>query len=424
MKLLGILRASALFILVSAFHGPRGIFCSNLEVNPSNESFTVEVSDVSEKPMDSNVNTGDGSEGDLAAQVKMLQEKLQALEAGLDKAPKEPSTDNMAESMVESPLVEEAEDSTVMSQDAVPEDRKKLHGFSDFSNEFNSEYEEKEPIKEAEKSNEEHEQHDVARKTETDVTSYPSTINLSDGSKNPDGSMATPSSNGAAEDMEAEQEERLKEMQEISEDLKDSPVESQKSIPSSQSDFVFENSEWDDSMLASAVLFLEEFCKDVKTKKFSGKIPNDIYEDLSKKCEYVSSYVGSFIHYFKPTYGTSRLTERNEIPMDLYEGILKPEDFKDYVKWLKENIQNIIKSFKNMYEESKGLTEKELTKSDSMGPLKYGFVYNGDGWKQWIQGMEIPLPRWIRNYYVDLKGVTSDIISSLESLHSQLKRVL
>ncbi|KAK1936902.1 secreted antigen 1 [Babesia divergens] len=519
----------------------------------------------------------------------MLQEKLQALEAGLGNASEESSTDDI-------------KDSTVESQDAVPEDRKEPHGFSDFSNEFNSEYEEKESIKEAEKSNEEHEQHHVAKKTETDVTSYPSSINLPDGSNNPNGSMATPYSNGAAEDMEAEQEERLKEMQEISEDLKDSPVESSstssapalqsglvfesstwddsklasafvfleqfcwdvrsdkfdknlkafngaqwfsvklkslcsiissrlgslsanlvpsgvtvnpyekalksekfntyvewlvKNIPGiresvqkmfneskklnkaqlkdttsmgpskygfefvgdkwkpfvhyklkdltwcmrtnlrylqetlgktpktfpktsiveSDFDLVFQRSEWDDSMLASVVLFLREFCWDVKTKKFSGKVS----EGLSKACVNVSSTLDSLTKNFTPTYGPGRV---DEIPMDLYEGILKPEDFKDYVKWLVGNIQNITESFKRMLKESKELTEKELTKSDSVGPLKYGFVYNGDGWKQWIQRTAMPLPPWLRDSYVDLKGVTSDIISSLKRLHSQLSEIL
>ncbi|KAK1938494.1 secreted antigen 1 [Babesia divergens] len=270
MKFLGILRASALFILVSAFHGPRGVFCSNLKVDPSNESFTVEVSEISE------------------------------------------ISENLKDSTVESPLVE-------------------------------------------------------------------------------------------------------KPSQEPS---------SKSSVPAAKSVFAFENPSWDDSKLASAVLFLQEFCKEVKAEKFNGKVP----EGLSKACVNVSSTLDSLTQHFTPTYGPSRLTERNEIPMDLYEGILKPEDFKDYVKWLVGNIQNIIKSFKKMLEESAKLTEKELTKSDSVGPLKYGFVYKSSKqwiqWIQWIQWTAIPLPPWLRNYCVDLKGVTSDIISSLKRLHSQLKRVL
>ncbi|KAK1937233.1 merozoite surface protein 37/41 [Babesia divergens] len=47
----------------------------------------------------------------------------------------------------------------------------------------------------------------------------PSTINLSDGSKNQNGSMATPSSNGAAKDMEADREGLLKRISEQRKEL-------------------------------------------------------------------------------------------------------------------------------------------------------------------------------------------------------------
>ncbi|KAK1935298.1 hypothetical protein X943_002114, partial [Babesia divergens] len=225
------------------------------------------------------------------------------------------------------------------------------------------------PIKEAEKSNKEHEQHDVAMKTETDVTSDPSTINLPDGSNNPNGSMATPSSNGAAKDMEAEHE-RL--MQEISEDLKDSPVESQaiekpsqepssaSSAPAPKSNLVFENSKWDDSMLASSVLFIEEFCQEVKAKKFNEKLSDKKFKGLSKKCANLSSYMGSFIHRFKPTYGPGSVTERKEIPMNFYKDVLKAEDFDVYAKWLVKNIPEIYDSLKHMSMEYFYLTEEQL----------------------------------------------------------------
>ncbi|KAK1937958.1 secreted antigen 1 [Babesia divergens] len=396
MKLLGILRASALFILVSAFYGQPvscGIFKGTEKSKKS-----------------SNANQSENSEGDLAAQVKMLQAKLQALEAGLDKAAKESSTDNMAESIVESPLVEEAEDSTVESQDAVPEDRKEPHGPSDFSNDFNSEYEEKEPIKEAEKSNEEHEQHDVAMKTETDVTSDPSTINLSGSSKNPDGSMATPSSNGAAEDMEAEQEERLKEMQEISEDLKDSPVESSSELssPAPKSNLVFENSKWDDSMLASTFVFINEFCGLVNAENFGGKVS----EGLSKACVNVSSYMGSFIHRFKPTYGPGTVDKRKEIPMDFYKDVLKAEQFQVYVRWLAENNWEIWASVKQMFRDSLKLSKEQLKTETSRGPLRYGFVYTGKPWGELTHGVN-------RGFF---KGPT--ILQSFNDLKSSLDKIL
>ncbi|KAK1932188.1 secreted antigen 1 [Babesia divergens] len=226
------------------------------------------------------------------------------------------------------------------------------------------------PIKEAEKSNKEHEPYHVARKTKTDVTSDPSTINLPDGSKNPDGSMATPSPNGAAEDMEAEQEERLKEMQEISEDLKESPVES-----SSQSGLVFESSEWDVSQLASTIAFIKEFCEEVKGYKFSGNISEDKIMGLSGACSWVSFYLKSF--------SWRRVRGLRENP---YEDALKPEKFKDYAEWFNKHYPEIFKSMINMYNEALKLSEKQLETATSSGPYKYGFVQNDDWWKILLSG--------------------------------------
>ncbi|KAK1936820.1 secreted antigen 1 [Babesia divergens] len=292
MKLLGILRASALCLLVSAFHGPRGVFCSNLEVDLSNESSTVEVSDVSENLEDSTVNTGGGSEGDLAAQVKMLQEKLQALEAGLDKVPKESSTDDINDSTVES---------------------------------------------------------------------------LSEASS-----------------------------------------------PASQSDLVFENSTWDDSMLASTFLFIEEFCQEVKAEKFKGKISAGNMKDLSKKCANLSSYVGSFIHRFKPTYGPGSVTERKEIPMDFYKDALKAEQFQVYVRWLAENNWEIWASVKQMFRDSLKLSKEQLKTETSRGPLRYGFVYTGKPWGELTHGVNRGFFKGptILQSFNDLKSSLDDILKS------------
>ncbi|KAK1936117.1 secreted antigen 1 [Babesia divergens] len=620
MKLLGILRASTLFTLLSAFHG-QPVSCGIFNWFGSSKK-------------SSNANQSENSEGDLAAQVKMLQEKLQALEAGLDKAPKEPSTDNMAESMVESPLVEEAEDSTVMSQDAVPEDRKKPHGPSDFSNEFNSEYEEKEPIKEAEKSNEEYEQHHVARKTETDVTSDPSTINLPDGSNNPNGSMATPSSNGAAEpeklmkeiaeerkelverlsksdvpysledmtffygmlkdgeyvDPEALQkigekihtflgnfgihgedakaslaifmemiqeyvmgllsstkqlsnEERAEmrktvaeileqlpkshvntqandydgkedsfdersivdmpeisenpkefivesplveddgdipgksprkrdhdllgelnvespkeleeydelngglvhkskfrkagkdlfehhstvEVSEISENHEDSTVESssQPYAPAPKSNLVFQSSAWDDSQLASAVLFIKEFCKDLGKDKFKGYAAGINYTSSKCLCSKVLNILEPITRFYSPTYGPGSVAEeRKEIPGNMYEGQLESEKFDVYTKWLVENLPVITDSLKRMIEESAKLTEEQLKTDTSVGPLKYGFLYKGNNWnrivRMHIKDLLNGLTGYFKSLYIalgnDLSGTHWEESYSMKSI--------
>ncbi|KAK1932770.1 secreted antigen 1 [Babesia divergens] len=350
----------------------------------------------------------------------------QPVSCGIFKGPKKPKKDSNAkvsenlkdstvkskavekpkDSNVESPLVEVAEDSTVKSQDAVPEDRKEPHDHSDFSNDFNSEYEKKEPIKEAEKSSEEHEQHDVARKTETDVTNGPSTINLSDGSKNPDGSIATPSSNGTAKDMEAEQEERLKE---ISEDLKDSNVESSSQEPSSKSsapapksNLVFQRPSWDVSQLANTIVFIKEFCEEVKGYKFSGNIPAGNIRKLSEACSWVSFYLKSF--------RWRRVRGLDENP---YEDALKPEKFKDYAEWLKKHLPVIRTSMINMHNETLNLTEKQRETATSSGPYKYGFVHNDNWWK--AVGSQ---------FVLDSFGMAPSLLESLKDLKSSLDDIL
>ncbi|KAK1938385.1 secreted antigen 1 [Babesia divergens] len=377
MKLLGILRASALFILVSAFHGPRGVFCSNLEWDPSNESFTVEVS-------------------------------------------------------------EDHEDSTVES------------------------------------------------KVIENPSQEPSTLNLSDGSNNPDGSMATPSSNGAAEDMEAEQEERLKEklMKEIAEQRTELVERLSKSdAPFSLEDMTlflgilrdeadvdpeavqkvgeeihaylgslgihgedakgsleklmekimeqreylldlfsgliqqrsYEASEASEvdakdvitlvqtkfyySDLASAVFFLEEFCQEVRADAFSGRLVEDLYDGLKEPCLRVSYYARSYTDHFRP---------RNLLDGP-YKDALKPEMFKDYIEWLKKNIPGITGSLEHLSNEFKGLSEKILKNDASVAPTIYGFEFH-DAWTD-------------KDFMSSLRHKTSNLVNALKSLHGSLGKI-
>ncbi|KAK1939105.1 LOW QUALITY PROTEIN: hypothetical protein X943_000997 [Babesia divergens] len=245
MKLLGILRVSALFILLSAFRGPRGVFCSNLKVDPSNESFTVEVS-------------------------------------------------------------EDHEDSTVESR-AI------------------------------EKPSQEH---------------------------------------------------------------------SESSAPAPKSNLVFENSKWDDSMLANALLFIKEFCEDVMAEKFGGKVS----EGLSKACVNVSSYMGSFIHRFKPTYGPGSVTERKEIPMNFYKDVLKAEDFDVYAKWIVKNIPAVLESLGLMSMEYLCMSEKQRETATSMGPPSTDLFILP--WGELTHGVN-------RGLFED-----SDILQSFKDLKSSLDDVL
>ncbi|KAK1936430.1 secreted antigen 1 [Babesia divergens] len=155
-------------------------------------------------------------------------------------------------------------------------------------------------------------------------------------------------------------------------------------VPASQSGLVFHSSTWDDSQLASAVLFLEEVCREVNAKKFNGKFSEANYDDVSKACVYLSFKLESLTNHFTPAYGPGSASERKEIDSNIYRSVLKPEKFAIYTEWLKKNIQNITESYKKMLEESAKLTEEKLKTETEVGPLKYGFVYNGYWWGEII----------------------------------------
>ncbi|KAK1939486.1 secreted antigen 3 [Babesia divergens] len=171
---------------------------------------------------------------------------------------------------------------------------------------------------------------------------------------------------------------------EVSENLEDSTVESQESLPVSQSDFVFKNPIWHDSYLASTVLFLEEFCKGVNAKKFNEKLSGKALKDLSKICVHVSKILESVTRNLIPTYGPGSVTERNKIDMNFYKDVLKPEKFDVYAIWLKENIPGIIESLISMFNESIKLPEEQVNTETSLGPLKYGFVFEGKWWFAYV----------------------------------------
>ncbi|KAK1933441.1 secreted antigen 1 [Babesia divergens] len=233
MKFLGILRASALFILLSAFHGPRGIFCGNLKVNPSTESSTVEVPEISEKPKESTVESS-----------------------------------------------------------------------------------------------------------------------------------------------------------------------SELSAPPPKSNLVFESSKWHDSKLASAVLFLKQFCRKVKAKQFNGYITGIHYTVMKGICSNMSDHLKGLSKIFLP----------NDFPLNPYKDALEPEKFKDYVGWLKKNIPMIRKSLDRMLQESLLLTKDQWKENISIRPSKYGFVFNNKGINVF--------------YKSNLNYATKKITAVLESLRIRIGKIL
>ncbi|KAK1939742.1 secreted antigen 3 [Babesia divergens] len=463
MKFLGILRVFALFILVSAFHGPRGIFCSNLEVNPSTESFTVEVSDVSENLEDSTVEssselsspapksalvfenaTWDVSQ--LANTIVFLDEFCKDVKGGkfdahiptekikkLDKACRWVSyyvdtfswkqVRDLHENPYEDALKpEKFKDYAKWIVENIPEIKKSMRNMY---NEALSLYEKQletatssGPYKYGFVCNDDwwkvvgsgwlggHKGGnpitflraiDKLHKRLGEILGDPQCENASIISK-----VLNFLSREKKSDVNSQQE--------------DSTVESSSELssPAPKSNLVFENSKWDDSMLASTFLFINEFCKEVKAKKFNEKLSDKKFKDLSKKCANLSSYVGSFIHRFKPTYGPGSVAERQEIPMNFYKDVLKPEDFKLYAKWLVKNIPMISEFVKIMHNKALGLSKEQLNTDTKVDPFIYGFVYTGKPWGELTHGVNRGFfgSNTILESFKDLKSSLDDILGN------------
>ncbi|KAK1932966.1 secreted antigen 1 [Babesia divergens] len=177
---------------------------------------------------------------------------------------------------------------------------------------------------------------------------------------------------------------------ESSGNLKESTVESssEPSVPVPVSGLVFQRPSWDYSHLASAFIFLEEFCRDVISKKFKEQVTNRVlYRDIKAVCRGCVLRLNFLSHYFVPTYGPGAVAGRKEIPKNFYKNVLKPEEFEVYVRWLAENIPEIKGSFKKMLAESLKYPSEQLKKDTTVGPLKYGFVFTGVRWNA-------VLPQW------------------------------
>ncbi|KAK1937586.1 hypothetical protein X943_003106 [Babesia divergens] len=147
-------------------------------------------------------------------------------------------------------------------------------------------------------------------------------------------------------------ESPIVEVSDLPDDLKDSNVESSShaSAPASQSALVFESSTWDDSHLASTILFLDELCRDIKADKFSERFSYRSLKNLSWECRYISSYLVQFTRY-------PLLNNARENP---YKDVLRADDFNTYAEWLVKNILGFLDSMVGLHTESTKLSEEQL----------------------------------------------------------------
>ncbi|KAK1939612.1 secreted antigen 1 [Babesia divergens] len=136
---------------------------------------------------------------------------------------------------------------------------------------------------------------------------------------------------------------------------------------------------WDDSNLGSAVLFLEEFCREVNgiDSVFWSALRNTPHgvPGLKALCQEVSKDL-------KPLTGGVIYALYN--PVDTknpYNGALRSDSFGAYVDWLAKNIDEIKTSLENMTKDSYTWSLSALSEVQSAGPFKYGFVFNESDWE-------------------------------------------
>ncbi|KAK1936406.1 secreted antigen 1 [Babesia divergens] len=415
MRFWGILRASALCLLVSAFHGPGGVFCSNLEVNPSAESFTVEVSEDHE---DSTVESQESlpssqsnlvfqrpswHDSHLASAVFFLEEFCQEVRADAFSGR---LVDELYEGMKE-PCLRVSYYARSYTDHFRP--RNLLDG----------------PYKDALKP--EMFQHYVEWLVENipGITGslelmFNKVTRLSEKILKNDASVAPTIYGFEFHDVWTDKD-FMSSLRHKTSNLvnalkylhgslgKFSSDSFRNPLTEAQSNLVFENSTWDDSHLASSVLFLEEFCKDVISKKFDGKLSEAEYDDISRVCKDLSLNFKNFVEFFSPTHGHEALTEGKELCTS-YKGVLNPEEFRVYAKWLVDNIPEVIKSMINMHNDSLKYSKVFLT-DKLAGSLKYGFVFKG-GWWRHFTSMD------------KFRCIVEDYLAAMESLLASLNKVL
>ncbi|KAK1934962.1 secreted antigen 1 [Babesia divergens] len=334
MGLMGILRASVLCLALAAFHGqPVSCGLSKSNKKPKKDS-NAKVSEISGNLKDSTVKVRNLSSLDRAKELGVL-------------SPKEYEEFDV----IDGKLIKKPEAANQISED-IPVSAIDPN-FPVFTPE-----EDEDALEESSKVNES----DVSKKSK-DSTVKPQVV----------------------EDA-LEESSKVNEF-DVSEKPKESTVKYQEpsvsSVHGPEYGLVFKNSTWDDSQLASAVLFIKEFCKDVNEKKFKNQMSYNDSKNLSLACAYVFHNLMAATYYFTPKYGPGSLDERKEIHEILYEGTLQPEEFHIYIDWLKKHISEVGAAYVDMFEEAGKLTEEQLKTDTSVGPLKYGFVFTRGLWKHY-----------------------------------------
>ncbi|KAK1937249.1 hypothetical protein X943_000446 [Babesia divergens] len=121
--------------------------------------------------------------------------------------------------------------------------------------------------------------------------------------------------------------------------------------------------------LAFALCFLYKFCEKVSAEgSLEGKL-KDHSEGLKDVCQDLKFHLDPFVQ------GSSNLSAVCKSNSHLYSQLWDPKHFDDYVKWLKENLKNIIGALQDMAQDCENWGISKVQDASTPGPFPYGFVF-------------------------------------------------
>ncbi|KAK1442081.1 hypothetical protein BgAZ_401110 [Babesia gibsoni] len=179
------------------------------------------------------------------------------------------------------------------------------------------------------------------------------------------------------------------------------------------------------SNLASVLVFMAEFCRDIKEDKFA-EAKNEKYKNIKEACNKLSDNIDSLHKIIWPLHNPEGLTEmedddeegvnrRNKGALnETYKGKLRSDKFDSYVTYMKDNIIKISQLLKQMHSDAAEWSVETLTSGQSHGSFKYGYIFKDNKW-------DTALYYTVKPYIVKLLDVNTkgSLYSLLECLDSE-----
>ncbi|KAK1443864.1 hypothetical protein BgAZ_207400 [Babesia gibsoni] len=152
------------------------------------------------------------------------------------------------------------------------------------------------------------------------------------------------------------------------------------------------------SNLASAMLFLAEFCRQINADKLKDKINAGKYACVKDVCKDLVNKIDDLHKHILPLYNplTAAELENDEAPEgtavrkatgyfhEMYKGKLQEDKFEGYLKWIVGNIAKVMLLLREMHADSARWTVEDLLNVQSRGPFKYGYTFLNNRWDQSI----------------------------------------